>query len=138
MARNLKVASALIIREGKILLGERMYKRDMPLWVAPGGRLEDDETVEEGPRREIFEEVGIKHVTILKEYGAIDGVFDDEQGRDAVYVFLVQTDEEPRLMEPEKFREWKWFAYNELPDNLPDPQRDLPIIKQAFEDAQHI
>lgn len=134
--RNLNVASAIIIRDGKILLGERNYDDIGPVWVIPGGRLEDGETHEEGLRREVYEEIGVKELTILKDLGEFPGVFDDEQGRDVLRVYLVTTKEEPILMEPEKFSEWKWFAYNELPENLPDPERDRELVTRAFNDIQ--
>ncbi len=43
--------------QGRILMQQRS---DDGTWSYPGGRIEIDETVEEGARREVFEECGLK------------------------------------------------------------------------------
>lgn len=43
--------------QGHILMQQR---RDDGTWSYPGGRIEIDETVEEGARREVFEECGLQ------------------------------------------------------------------------------
>jgi hypothetical protein len=37
---------------------------------------------------------------------------------DTLFFFIGTTDEEPRLMEPEKFSEWKWCGLSEMPENF--------------------
>jgi 8-oxo-dGTP diphosphatase len=51
----------------KVLLTKR---RDIPVWVIPGGGLEKDETPEEGAIREVLEETGfeVKVVRKVAEY----------------------------------------------------------------------
>ncbi|HSW80349.1 MAG TPA: NUDIX hydrolase [Candidatus Saccharimonadales bacterium] len=57
------IVSAIIIsKDGKILLGKKDPKRqiyDLDCWHIPGGGVDDGETLEEGLRREMLEEVGI-------------------------------------------------------------------------------
>lgn len=55
----IKVVSGIILREGRVLLQQRLRKRDFPLtWECPGGKREGDETELEALRRELEEEVG--------------------------------------------------------------------------------
>ncbi len=48
--------TAIIINNGKILLTRR---NDLPVWVAPGGHLDQGETVQDGCLREVREETGL-------------------------------------------------------------------------------
>jgi 8-oxo-dGTP diphosphatase len=41
-------------------------RRDIPVWVLPGGGLESEETPEEGVRREVLEETGLE-VSIVRK-----------------------------------------------------------------------
>jgi 8-oxo-dGTP diphosphatase len=55
-----KVAiGGVIISENKILLGKRRDKPDRYKWAIPGGKLELNETIEEGLKREMLEETGL-------------------------------------------------------------------------------
>ena len=49
---------AIIVHDGKILLDRDV--RDPDIWEIPGGRLNVGESLEEGLKREIFEELGIR------------------------------------------------------------------------------
>lgn len=55
--------------EGRILMHQR---QDDGTWSYPGGRIEIDETVEEGARREVFEECGL-HVGEMELLGVFSG-----------------------------------------------------------------
>lgn len=48
-------AKALIVRDGKVLLMRGEARRDF--WDAPGGRIDDDETILEALDRELHEEL---------------------------------------------------------------------------------
>ncbi len=57
----LKVTCALIIRQNKILVTQRNADSDHPFqWEFPGGKLNQDETVEDCISREINEELEIE------------------------------------------------------------------------------
>jgi 8-oxo-dGTP diphosphatase len=54
------VVTALISREGKLLVGRRPEGQSLPgLWEFPGGKIELGETPEEALHRELKEELGI-------------------------------------------------------------------------------
>jgi len=103
-------------------LGLRHYTPDKwkttSVWTTPGGRSEVSETIEATLRREVAEEVGISDMTVESFLGEVPGV---KEG-DTVYIFKCQTTQEPQLLEPEKFSEWKWFSLSEIPDDFINPE----------------
>jgi len=57
------VAAALIVRDGKVLIGQRRPEQPMALkWEFPGGKIEPGETAQEALARELHEELGIQAV----------------------------------------------------------------------------
>lgn len=113
IGNELTCPAAFILKDSKILVGHRHYTpekwKTVSVWTVPGGRGDVGETVERTLRREIAEETGITELTILAYVQDIPGAKDG----DIVPVFLCETTQEPTLMEPEKFSEWRWVA---LPD----------------------
>lgn len=76
--------------QGRILMQQR---QDNGTWSYPGGRLEIDETVEEGARREVLEECGLEvgEMTLLGVFSgkALNHVYPNGNevcGVDIVYV----------------------------------------------------
>jgi 8-oxo-dGTP pyrophosphatase MutT (NUDIX family) len=106
-------AVAIMIKDGKILIGHRHYTKDkwkdISVWTIPGGRSDVGETIEQTLRREVAEEVGIKNFTIIDFIGEVSGA---KEG-DVVLIFHCETVEDATLMEPEKFSEWKWVSVDE-------------------------
>lgn len=122
---------ALIIRDGKILLGLRNYTPDkwkkISVWTVPGGRSEKGETIGETLIREVAEEVGITDLKIEKYLKEVPGV----KPPDIVLIFKCSSFQEPKLMEPEKFSEWKWFEPDEIPENFINPDA-LEFVKSQI------
>lgn len=124
--------SSVIVRDGKVLLGLREY-HERSVWISPGGRCDVGEEPEKTVLREIAEEIGVTDARIVRVLGEKEGAYEDTAGRDRVIVYEVFTDQEPVLMEPEKFREWRWFGLNELPENLMTPEADREFFAKAVE-----
>lgn len=118
---------ALIKRNDKILMGLREYKKGNPVWTFPGGRCDKNETIKKTLLREVREEIGITDLNILRFIGRKSGI---NRG-DKVYYFECATNQEPKLMESEKFLEWKWFTIDNLPFNLVD-SNDVVFLKLLF------
>lgn len=118
MSRSPICTAGIFLKEGKVLLGLRNYKtqqyKDEDFWTTPGGRCDEGEEIETTLKREVEEEIGVKNFEIKEKIGVVAGA---KEG-DEVHVFLCKTDEEEKLMEPEKFKEWKWFDPKEIPDNF--------------------
>lgn len=128
--KNYLCTSGIIVRNGKILLGNRVY-HDASYWVSPGGRCNENEEPETAVLREVTEEIGVTDAKIVRKLGEKEGAYSDKSGKDKVIVFEIATQQEPRLMEPEKFKEWKWFGIDEIPNNLPSPQ-DKDFFKKTL------
>ena len=91
--------------------------------VAASGHLEKNESVKDAMIREAKEEI---RITLLKENlhfsSTIHAKFED-----ADYILITfwadQYQETPKIMEPDKCKELKWFDINELPENLADTRK---------------
>ena len=120
---------AVIIRNGKILMGLRHYTPDkwktISVWTIPGGRCDSGETLENTLRREVEEETGINDLKIIKYLGEVPG----SKSGDVVFLFVCNSEQEVRLIEPEKFSEWRWFSMKEYPENFINPAA-LNLIKK--------
>jgi len=125
----------MIFKDNKVLLGKRhddAEKASSDLhgegtWTMPGGKLDFHETLKDGARRELFEEIGVKiNTDNLKIISVSDEIVPDNH-----YVtigFLCENfDGEPKVMEPEEITEWKWYNLDELPERVFPPS--LKMIK---------
>lgn len=121
MTRSPICTAGIFVRDGKVLLGLRNYKtqqyKDGDFWTTPGGRCDEGEEIEATLRREVEEEIGVNNFEIKKNLGTVPGAKES----DIVHVFVCETKEEPALMEPEKFTEWKWFDPKDIPENFINP-----------------
>ena len=119
---NKDVPIAFIFKNDKLLIGLRNYTPDkwksVSVWTAPGGRCNSTETFETTLRREVLEEVDIDDLKITEYLGSVPGA----KERDVLFVFKAETTQEPKLMEPKKFSEWKWCKVSEIPSNFINPE----------------
>lgn len=114
-------ACAVLLREGKILLGKRApHRKAYPRrWDVIGGRVEEGETLDEALRRELCEELGIVPVS----YEPLGSVIDNgpqQRGEATYHMHLVRgwTGGEPAMMDDEH-TELTWFSIKDacaLPD----------------------
>ena len=127
--------AACILRDDRLLIGLRHYTPDKwkkaDIWTTPGGRCEAGEKLEAALRRETAEEVGITELEITDFLGIVPGGMPS----DTLYVFICRSAQEPRLMEPEKFSEWKWEGLDRIPANFINPAA-LELIRK-FVAGQH-
>jgi len=107
-------ATALIVREGRVLLGHRTSAvRFARMWDAFGGHLEPGETPQEALRRELEEElgIGVKRADFLEVYEDVDPTSGESFRH---HLFLVTGWEgEPRIAN-EEHSEIQWFAPREV------------------------
>ncbi len=118
---------AIIIKDDKVLLIKRV-KPDRTYWVFPGGGIEQGETVEEGLKREIYEETGLKPTSYKKCFSFCDFGTDTEE----VYFLVEVEDAEPQIVGVEKERQaadnkyelcWENLSILDNPAVFPPPVR---------------
>ena len=129
MQNAIKVGIGVMILDGnKVLLGHRttnkkdtggIYETDC--WTLPGGKQEYEETIFEGAKREVKEETNL-NIDDLVIFGAADDIQPDRHYI-TMHVIAKAFSGEPKVMEPDKEDEWRWFPLNDLPNNLYSPSQ---------------
>ncbi|NME68596.1 NUDIX hydrolase [Flammeovirga aprica] len=101
--------------EINVLLIERGIEPFKGKWAFPGGFVRMDESTEEGAKRELFEETGIKDVFIEQLYTFSD-VQRDPRGRvvTVAYFALVKTSEY-QLLAGDDAMKAQWFKLKDVP-----------------------
>ena len=120
-----KVGVDVIIRkDDMVLLHERKDNNGNVVWHVPGGHLEFLEEVGDCAKREVKEEMGIdiKDIKIAK---VMNNIYDNPPIHYVVfYVESFLDYGEPKIMEPNKCTDVRWFKPTEFPTNLfPSLQR---------------
>jgi 8-oxo-dGTP pyrophosphatase MutT (NUDIX family) len=93
--RTNKRVGAVIKRDNKVLLIHR-FKNGDEYWVLPGGGVEDEESLEEALKREVFEETGLE----LVNFEALGS--DDTADHHHYYYDCKVSEGEPQLGGPER------------------------------------
>lgn len=106
--------------KGEVLLGERKNSHGEGEWCFPGGHLDFGETMEETVRREVKEEVGLEvgEVKLISVGDEMRYIKSDDKHYVNIGFKAEYLGGEPKLMEPDKCREWRWFDWDNLPDKL--------------------
>lgn len=121
----------MIMNNNQILLGRRhsdTEKADSALrgegtWTMPGGKLEFGESLEDGARREVLEETGIKldNVKVI----CVNNDKNEFAHFITIGLFSDKFTGEPKVMEPDEIVEWKWFEIDNLPKPLYFPSGEI-------------
>ncbi|HRW58911.1 MAG TPA: NUDIX hydrolase [Chlamydiales bacterium] len=102
-----------VIKNNQILLIKR---RDVPVWVLPGGGIEEGETLDEAIIREVQEETGLK-VKISHKIGEYTPT-----NKLTKYTHLYAcTPIEGELSTGDETKDLAYFSLNDLPKLLPPP-----------------
>lgn len=113
----------IVMRAGRILLGERRGSHGEGTWATPGGHLEYAETIEACALRELFEETGLTAEAIRFGPYTNDVFHEEEKHYVTLFVRAEGIQGEPAVREPEKCQRWEWFDWDGLPARL-----FLPIV----------
>lgn len=122
----IELAGNILIRDGKILL---LYREDEGHWEVPGGKVQEDESPTEAAVREADEEINVE-VELEKPFYSGEFQKDDE-----IYLwhgYIAGTDEEPEIMEEDKFEKMIWADPVDLDDMALAPNLDmvLPALRR--------
>jgi 8-oxo-dGTP diphosphatase len=115
----------IVVRDGLVLLGERVGSHGAGTWAPPGGHMEFGETVAACAARELLEETGLA----LRDVEAAPYTSDlfAAEGKHYVTLFVVAGcgEGEPQRVEPDKCMRWQWCRWSDLPAPLFRPLQTL-------------
>ena len=119
----------LVLKDNKVLLGLRNPDKDKAgselqgqgTWTMPGGKVEFMEKLVDAAKRELEEETSL--VATNLELLCISDDMTDTAHYVTVGFIVKEYTGEVKAMEPETILEWKWFSFDELPDNLYKPSK---------------
>ena len=108
--------NVFVIKDNKLLLGQRKNTSGDGDWGLPGGHLEFGESLIFGASRELGEETGIK----AKNLKFLNMVNDPNPDYHYLHLSFIAEDfeGEPKLTEPDKCYGWEWFDLTALPINI--------------------
>ncbi len=114
-----------IIRDGKVLFLKRKNSHGKGSWCFPGGHLEFGESWEDCARRETLEETGLQIKNI--RFATATNDFFEKENKHYITILMIAdwVEGEARLLEPEKCEKWDWFKWDNQPEPLFVPQRNL-------------
>jgi len=106
--------------KGEVLLGLRQGAHGEGEWSFPGGHLEFGETIFETAKREVKEEVDldISEFELISVADEMRYIKTDNKHYLNIGIKAVYKGGEPKLMEPDKCKEWRWVSLDELPVRL--------------------
>lgn len=121
--------TALVLHEGKVLLGKRLQGRAADTWGFPGGHVEVGEQLAAAAARELQEETGL--IADSLEFIGVANYPEQESHWVHINFLVTQWRGELQNLEPDVCGEWKWFPLGALPENItPFHAYILPMYKE--------
>ncbi|TBV11919.1 nucleotide triphosphate diphosphatase NUDT15 [Stutzerimonas kirkiae] len=125
----------IILRNGLVLLGQRIGSHGAGTWALPGGHLEFGESVAECAAREVREETGLEIQNSVPAPYTSDVIAPEGKHYVTLFVVAQSNSGDPVICEPEKCLGWHWFRWSELPHPLFQPLATLHATGFAPSDA---
>tara|TARA_B100000963_G_C22260496_1_gene508326 strand:- start:164 stop:553 length:390 start_codon:yes stop_codon:yes gene_type:complete len=123
----IEVVAAILIFDSKILCvqrGHEKYDYISKKWEFPGGKVEENESLEAALKREILEELDIK-LSTCEFFLTVNHQYPDFQIKMHSFVCKVSS----RNIELQEHIDFKWLGRREL-DILDWAEADLPIVEK--------
>ena len=120
------VDAVIFYRKADILNVLLIQRKNDPFkdqWALPGGFLEENETLEEGAKRELEEETGLK-IEKLEQVSAFGAPGRDPRGRTISIAFVGQINAEVKIKASDDAVAARWFNLSDLP-NLAFDHREI-------------
>lgn len=108
----------LVVKDGRILLGQRLNSHGEGHWAPPGGHLEFGETPFECTKRELLEETNLEALKIEEGPWTNDIFKEENKHYVSIFMFVPEFRGELKVMEKDRVIEWKWFDFDSLPTPL--------------------
>lgn len=126
------VGAFIVNKNNELLLQKRAVPAEKDHWCIPGGRVELFETLEQTVIREAKEETGLD-VKIISIMGVCNHIIKEENAHWVAASYLCKIEKgEPKIMEPDKASDMKWFSLDNLPEKI------TITTKKALEDYKRI
>lgn len=109
----------MLVREGRVLMGQRVSGQRPGWWGWIGGRLEFGETLQDCARREAREEAGVE-VTNLRLLCISSIIVEDQHWIDVEFFGEIASGE-PQATAPDELTNWGWFPLDQLPGPIFEP-----------------
>lgn len=109
--KQVKVAAAVIVHEGKVLAMRRNYGEFAGGWEFPGGKLEAGESPEEALKREIREELKVS-ICVGKYLGTVEYDYSNFHLTMLCYICRIETGKPALLVHDAS----KWLNKEQLHD----------------------
>lgn len=125
------IGAIIINGEGKMLLAKRgqKAKNERGKWEFPGGSVEFGDTMESTIKREMKEELDVE-IEVGKHLSPIDHIIPKENQHWVTSTFIAKIVKgTPKIMEPEKCDEIRWFTLDEI-EKLPLSIATWESVKQ--------
>lgn len=107
--------AAIVIKDGKVLLGQRIGAHSSGTWNFPGGKLDFGEEIFDCARREVLEESGIEIKNLRLGPYTNDYFKDEDLHYITLFVIADHASGTPVIMEPEKCLGWQWIGWDDMP-----------------------
>lgn len=118
----------IVNENNELLLQKRAVPAEKDHWCIPGGRVEMFETLEETVIREAKEETDLD-VKIISIMGVCNHIIKEENAHWVAASYLCKIEKgEPKIMEPDKASDMRWFSLDNLPEKI------TITTKKALED----
>lgn len=127
------IVGGVLKKDGKYLLVQEAKEKCRGKWNLPAGRLEPNETIFDGAKREIYEEcgyevklTGVSHIAnrVIPDNEFISIIFSTEViGGEIKY-------------NPDEILDVKWFSYDEIM-NMHDELRTYDLITNAITSVEN-
>lgn len=125
MTKVIRVAAAIIERDGQFLLSKRLdHLHQGGKWEFPGGKIEADETVEQALTRELLEELAID-VTSQSPFESLTFAYPEK----TVQLHFQWVDGFTGEAKGVEGQEVNWFSKTELLE-LPFPDANVPVLEK--------
>jgi len=118
--------------ELKVLLIKRALPPHKNEWALPGGFIKLDESLEEGARRELEEETGVKDVYLEQLYTFGEPDRDPRERVITVAYYALIPSEELEILAGSDAEGVSWFGMKELPDLAFDHKKILNMAHERL------
>ena len=107
----------IVVRDDKILLGERLSSHGAGTFEIPGGHLEFGETFAEAATREVTEETGLRDIEVKGVVSVSNDIAYDKHYV-SIGILAEWKSGEPYDAEPKHSGNWQWYDISRLPEPI--------------------